>query len=66
MSQCIRHLLWRGLVAVGLVAVGIGSGLGLAGDPAVVRGDARCDAPATLHAVVEPAATAPAPPATST
>jgi hypothetical protein len=56
MSQCIRHLLWRGLVAVALVAVGVGSGLGLAGDPAVVRGDQRCDAPATLHAWSAPEA----------
>jgi hypothetical protein len=58
MSQCIRHLLWRGLVAVALVAVGVGSGLGLAGDPAVVRSDQRCDAPATLHAVADPGANA--------
>jgi hypothetical protein len=64
MSQCIRHLLWRGAIAVALVAVGIGSGLGLAGDPAVAGGDARCDAPATLNAVAEPDTSASRVPAT--
>lgn len=48
MNQCIRHLIWRAMVALALLAIGIGGGIGLAGpDARMVESDDRCgvDAP---------------------
>jgi hypothetical protein len=47
--KCMQHVLWRGALALGLMMVGIGSGVGL---PAVSDGGARASA---CRAQAEPA-----------
>ncbi|GAB3730161.1 hypothetical protein GCM10028862_09190 [Luteimonas pelagia] len=64
MNPCIRHLLWRGLVAIALVAIGVGSGLGLARTTPVAQDGARCAVAGTLQAAAATTPVDAVPPAT--
>lgn len=47
--KSIQHVLWRGVLALGLLAVGIGSGLGM---PSIEQTASRADCPPEPRIVV--------------
>ncbi|QIL19730.1 hypothetical protein [Thermomonas sp. HDW16] len=51
--RSIQHVLWRGALALGLLAVGVGSGLGM---PPIEQTASRADCPPQLRIVVADAA----------
>ena len=48
--KSLQHVLWRGALALSLMAVGIGSGIGM---PPVEQTAARADCPVEMHLVAD-------------